>query len=229
MDINNTDRKKMDNSGDMHAILNLDHQFCYVNPAWYNWYDLNAKQFDAVSRHYSAIPNKIFECCSDRFEVQDNRTIVSRQAVSTFGVHYCKYHKGYRASICTISPIIKNDLVIGLNGHAKLLSRIFIEKQKKIQAEYKITLSDMVMTIGSPDGIGDAMFTSLFLYLIGFNEKQIAYIRNKSIRTIYAQLDTLKFKLNVDNKEQLKEFAIQKQWYLYLPKDLTGKELCMII
>ena len=229
MDIDASDRKRMDHSGDMFAILNLDHQFCYVNPAWYNWYDLSANKFDAVSKHYSSIPNKIFESCSDRFEVQDNRTIVSKEAVSTFGVHYCKYHKGYRASICTISPIIKNDLVTGLNGHAKLLHNVFIKKQNEIQSAFEINLADMVMTIGSPEGVGDAMFTSLFLYLVGFNEKQIAYIRGKSIRTIYAQIDTLKFKAGVGSKEQLKELAIQNQWYLYLPKDLAGKDLCMII
>ena len=149
--------------------------------------------------------------------------------MSTFGVHQCDYHGGWRASICTVTPMIKDNRVVNLHGHAQLLPNFFIAQQKKIMDEIGISKKEVVMTIGPPEGMGDAMFANLFLMMIHYNERQVALIRGKEVRTIYSQLNRLRFKLGVETNEQLKELARENHWYLYLPKEFQGRELCYVI
>ncbi len=229
MFFSNGEKKEMDASPDMHFFVGLDHRYGYVNPAWYRWYDFKPDAFEAKDCPYALVPSPIFDQCADKFELQDNKVIKRKEPVSTFGVHQCDYHGGWRASICTVTPMIKDSRVINLHGHAQLLPNHFIAQQKKIMNEIGISKKEMVMTIGHPEGMGDAMFANLFLMMMRYNERQVAHIRGKEVRTVYSQLNRLRFKLGVETNQQLKELAMENEWYLFLPKEFQGRELCYVI
>lgn len=229
MYFSNDEKIEMDASADMYAIVSSDHRFGYINPAWYCWYDFKPNAFKAIDLPFSQVPSPIFDQCADKFELQVNRAIKGGMPVSTFGVHQCNYHGGWRASICTATPKINCNDMAYLHCHAQLLPNFFIAQQNKIMDEIGISKKEMVMTIGHPEGMGDAMFANLFLMMIHYNERQVALIRGKEVRTIYSQLNRLRFKLGVQTNEQLKELAMENQWYLYLPKEFQGRELCYVI
>ena len=219
----------MDNSDKLWVLCDITSRIAYVNDAWYRQCDVKRSEFDATNKIYSEIPCKSFQECSAHFEEHDRNVILAKRSISSLEIHERQHLNGWQATVHTTSPYFnKQDKLIGVIGHAENAPDLFIKKYQNIQEKISLRKREGSLMLKNPENLKDAEFDSVFLLMMNFTPKKIAYIRKVHFDSVYTTLDRVRLKLDLDSNSQLKEFSIEKGWYNYLPKIFRNHETSFV-
>ncbi|ABS77083.1 helix-turn-helix transcriptional regulator [Coxiella burnetii] len=181
------------------------------------------KEVRGISKHYCDMPCKASEL-GEVFATQDLETIQLKKHTSWIGL--AEYAgDDFTIWLGTKSPIIDNDLVIGVFCSFKNVTRSPLINLYNILQPVNITKSKPQLTLkicdySLPVQLSKIESKVLFYLLRCYTSKEIATLLSRSFRTIEDHVENLKNKFNCNTKTQLIEYGITKGLLNIIPQCL---------
>ncbi|WP_150467759.1 LuxR C-terminal-related transcriptional regulator [Francisella sp. SYW-9] len=209
----------------LHGLIitkNLDSTVTSVNK---NVLDiLKIKQNEILNKSYDDMPF-LSEGFAEKLKKQDEFVINSKNNIEYFSIGMLKSLKSsiFRSSKFPLFDSENN--VIGLAVHSIVVKeQSIIEKIASLKnydlKRYKNIYGHYYSCEQVLDVLTEKEKEVIFYLIRGKTASDIAGILSRSIRTIEAHINNIKYKLSVSSKSQLIEFIIENGFLDYIPENL---------
>ncbi|WP_150467757.1 helix-turn-helix domain-containing protein [Francisella sp. SYW-9] len=196
---------------------------------------LKIQQNEILNKNYDNMPF-LSEGFAEELKKQDEFVINSKNSIEYLSIGMFKSLKPYILKSSKFPLFDSKNNVIGLAVHS-----LVVKKQSMIKNIASLKSDDLIKykDIGSYyhshnyDQILNILTEKekeVIFYLIrGKTAKDIAGILSRSLRTIEAHINNIKYKLSINSKSQLIESMVENDFLNYIPEKLLKNDFLLII
>lgn len=220
--------EEMSKSSELWIVLGVEHEFYYSNDIWYHWHSIRKSTHNVAGKIYSQIPHEAYSTCSGLFEEHDRMVIDSKKIVPSIEIHQYNFFNGWMAIFSETIPVIHKGEVVSLIVKANPLPHHYVKFYKNIQSQCWDEFGDMNMYLKNPEGLHDAYFDTVYLYMLGFKAKEISHLRRVSESTVRNILVNVRTRFGLDKTKDIIDYAIANKWYSYIPSIFRGHNVSFV-
>lgn len=210
--------RQMDaNDSDFIIILDSNYCHCYVSKSWFFWEGLDSK-YDYLGKEFLEIPSVPYQAVGDINLRKFDSVCLRRESAYIVETHKWLHKEEWRCAVYEISPLYdNNEDFIGMMVFGRLLPNCLASCHFEVLDQLGVG-RDVSQSLENPGELSDTEFNDLFMLMIGYNAKQIAFQRDVTQSAVLNSLSSARLKVHLENNEQLLEYAMDNRWYEYLPK-----------
>lgn len=175
---------------------------------------------------------------AEEFISQYNYVFKTEKSLSVFDVH--TYADGMQHVYMTKKSPIKDPMtnqvthVMTVCGeiNSQFIGQIFAKLQKQNKIFEKSSANNVSYYVGQlpcSEDLTNRQLEILYYLVQGYSQKEIAHAMQLSPRTVESYLENIKIKLNIYNRSQLIQYAINIGMLHYVPQSVFRQELSLII